>query len=347
MLLQANDYLWLHDHLGCELQMGGSDQWGNIVSGVDLIRRKRQVAVHALAWPLLTAADGTKLGKTTGARLWLDPAKTSPYQFHQHWMQLDDRELEQQFMVFSLRPLAEIADAARRARRGARAAPRPAGARRRGDGAGPRRRRRRGPPARRPTCCSAAIRSARRRRRWRRWPARCPRAAARPSAARRRRRAARVAPGWPRRRAMPAGSCSRAACGPTACSRGPEQGLDGRAAAPRPLPAAAQGQAVATTSSRFLRTKVDAPAGSSIVLLFALRTGKAAPEQARHQRRSAPSRVAAGACRELRLLENGREDERQCGQRVDRPFGSSDDAVCQFLWPIPTGHKHERSRLCR
>ena len=91
-----------------ELQMGGSDQWGNIVSGVDLIRRKRQVAVHALAWPLM-AADGTKLGKTTGARLWLDPAKTSPYQFHQHWMQLDDQELEQQFMFFSLRPLPEIA----------------------------------------------------------------------------------------------------------------------------------------------------------------------------------------------------------------------------------------------
>ena len=108
MLLQANDYLWLHDHLGCELQIGGSDQWGNIVSGVDLIRRTRRVGVHALAWPLLTAADGTKLGKTTGARLWLDPAKTSPYQFHQHWMQLDDAELATQFPVFSLRPLAEI-----------------------------------------------------------------------------------------------------------------------------------------------------------------------------------------------------------------------------------------------
>ena len=64
MLLQANDYLWLHDHLGCELQIGGSDQCGNIISGVDLIRRKRQVAVHAMAWPLLTAADGSKLGKT-------------------------------------------------------------------------------------------------------------------------------------------------------------------------------------------------------------------------------------------------------------------------------------------
>ncbi len=110
MLLQANDYLWLHDHLGCELQIGGSDQYGNIISGVDLIRRKRQVAVHAMAWPLLTAPDGSKLGKTTGARLWLDPAKTSPYQFHQHWMQLDDRQLDQQLKFFSLRPLAEITE---------------------------------------------------------------------------------------------------------------------------------------------------------------------------------------------------------------------------------------------
>ncbi len=108
MLLQANDYLWLHDHLDCELQLGGSDQWGNILSGVDLIRRTRQHTVHALAWPLLTAADGSKLGKTTGARLWLDPAKTSPYQFHQHWVQLDDAEVEQQLMFFSLRPVDEI-----------------------------------------------------------------------------------------------------------------------------------------------------------------------------------------------------------------------------------------------
>ncbi len=108
MLLQANDYLWLHDHLGCELQIGGSDQWGNILSGVDLIRRARQAAVHAMAWPLLTAADGSKIGKTTGARIWLDPDKTSPYRFHQHWMQLDDAEVERQFPVFSLRPLPEI-----------------------------------------------------------------------------------------------------------------------------------------------------------------------------------------------------------------------------------------------
>jgi tyrosyl-tRNA synthetase len=108
MLLQANDYLWLHDHLGCELQIGGSDQFGNILSGVDLIRRKRQRAVHAMAWPLLTAADGTKLGKSSGARLWLDPAKTSPYQFHQHWMQLDDRLLDEQLKFFSLRPINEL-----------------------------------------------------------------------------------------------------------------------------------------------------------------------------------------------------------------------------------------------
>jgi len=108
MLLQANDYLWLHDHLGCELQVGGSDQFGNILSGVDLIRRKRQHTVHAMAWPLLTAADGSKLGKSSGVRLWLDPAKTSPYQFHQHWMQLDDRLLDQQLKFFSLRPVADL-----------------------------------------------------------------------------------------------------------------------------------------------------------------------------------------------------------------------------------------------
>ena len=108
MLLQANDYLWLHDHLGCEIQVGGSDQWGNIVAGVDLIRRKRHTAVHAFAWPLLLAADGSKLGKTTGARTWLDPAKTSPYQFRQHWLQIGDDEIGAQLLMFSLRPVGEL-----------------------------------------------------------------------------------------------------------------------------------------------------------------------------------------------------------------------------------------------
>jgi tyrosyl-tRNA synthetase len=108
MLLQANDYLWLHDNLGCTIQIGGSDQWGNIVAGVDLVRRKRAAHVHAFSWPLLTAADGTKLGKTTGARVWLDAAKTSPYQFRQHWMQIPDDEVRAQLLTFSLRPVEEI-----------------------------------------------------------------------------------------------------------------------------------------------------------------------------------------------------------------------------------------------
>ncbi len=108
MLLQANDYLWLHDHLGCELQVGGSDQWGNILSGVDLIRRVRGTAVHALCWPLLTASDGTKLGKTTGARTWLDPGLTSHYAFFQHWMQIDDADLRRMLQQLTLLPLARI-----------------------------------------------------------------------------------------------------------------------------------------------------------------------------------------------------------------------------------------------
>jgi tyrosyl-tRNA synthetase len=108
MLLQANDYLWLHDNLGCTIQIGGSDQWGNIIAGVDLIRRKRGAHVHAFSWPLLTASDGTKLGKTTGARVWLDAAKTSPYQFRQHWIQVPDDEIRAQLLTFSLRPVPEI-----------------------------------------------------------------------------------------------------------------------------------------------------------------------------------------------------------------------------------------------
>jgi tyrosyl-tRNA synthetase len=108
MLLQAFDYDHLHEHDGCELQIGGSDQWGNILSGVDLIRRRRGVAVHALCWPLLTASDGTKLGKTTGARVWLDPALTSPYEFFQHWINTDDAEVERMLLQFTLLPIEQI-----------------------------------------------------------------------------------------------------------------------------------------------------------------------------------------------------------------------------------------------
>ena len=112
MLLQANDYRWLHDHRRCELQIGGSDQWGNILSGVDLIRRSAGAAVHALCWPLLTAPDGTKLGKTTGARVWLSPERTSPYRFFQHWMQTDDRQVRELLAKFTLLPVATVDEVA-------------------------------------------------------------------------------------------------------------------------------------------------------------------------------------------------------------------------------------------
>jgi tyrosyl-tRNA synthetase len=114
MLLQAFDYWWLHEHHGCELQIGGSDQWGNILSGVDLIRRRSGVAVHALCWPLLLAADGTKLGKTTGARIWLGSEMTSPYQLFQHFVQTDDRQVRQRLLWLTLLPVAEIDEVLRR-----------------------------------------------------------------------------------------------------------------------------------------------------------------------------------------------------------------------------------------
>ena len=108
MLLQANDYLHLHQERDCELQIGGSDQWGNILSGIELVRRVTGATVHGLAWPLLTAPDGTKLGKTTGARVWLDEKRTSPYQFFQHWMATDDRQLAEFLAKFTLVTRPEI-----------------------------------------------------------------------------------------------------------------------------------------------------------------------------------------------------------------------------------------------
>ncbi|HET9611034.1 MAG TPA: tyrosine--tRNA ligase [Acidimicrobiales bacterium] len=112
MLLQAHDYLHLHRTLDVELQIGGSDQWGNIVAGIDLVRRVRGVTAHGLSWPLITAPDGSKLGKTAGARVWLDPARTSPYQFFQHWMQTDDRQVREYLAKFTLLPLAEVDEVA-------------------------------------------------------------------------------------------------------------------------------------------------------------------------------------------------------------------------------------------
>lgn len=108
MLLQANDFRWLYEHHGVELQMGGSDQWGNITAGIDLIRRTLAKAAHGLTWPLLTRADGTKMGKSVGGAVWLDPDKTSPYQFRQFLVQTDDELVRRYLLHLSLRPFGEI-----------------------------------------------------------------------------------------------------------------------------------------------------------------------------------------------------------------------------------------------
>ncbi len=107
-VLQGNDYLELYRRYGCTLQTGGSDQWGNLTAGVDLIRRVEQTSVHALATPLLTKADGTKFGKTESGTVWLDPSLTSPYAFSQFWLNADDRDVMKYLKVFSFRPLEEL-----------------------------------------------------------------------------------------------------------------------------------------------------------------------------------------------------------------------------------------------
>ena len=108
MLLQAYDFLTLYDHHGCALQMGGSDQWGNITAGVDLIRRVRGAQAHALVTPLVTKSDGTKFGKTEGGAVWLDADKTSPFQFYQFWLNTADADVVQFLKYYTLIPLDEI-----------------------------------------------------------------------------------------------------------------------------------------------------------------------------------------------------------------------------------------------
>lgn len=93
MLLQAYDFLMLYDRHGCTLQMGGSDQWGNIVSGADLIRRLRSSQAHGLVSPLVTTASGTKFGKTEAGTVWLDKERTSPYKYYQFWLNTDDKDV--------------------------------------------------------------------------------------------------------------------------------------------------------------------------------------------------------------------------------------------------------------
>ena len=107
-VLQSYDFLELYRRNNCTLQLGGSDQWGNIVAGLDLIRRVEQGSGHALTVPLLTKADGTKFGKTAGGSVWLDPAMTSPYAFFQYWLNTDDKDVINFLKVFSFKSHAEI-----------------------------------------------------------------------------------------------------------------------------------------------------------------------------------------------------------------------------------------------
>ena len=108
MLVQAYDFWHLWRTQRCELQMGGSDQWGNITAGTELISRREGASAHALVFPLLTTAGGAKFGKSEQGNVWLDPARTSPYQFFQFWLQTDDRDVERLLQFFTFFPQEEI-----------------------------------------------------------------------------------------------------------------------------------------------------------------------------------------------------------------------------------------------
>ncbi len=107
-LLQANDFFELHRRHGCQLQYGGSDQWGNITAGVDYVRRRGAGPVEAFTTPLVTKSDGTKFGKTEGGAVWLDPQMTSPYAFYQFWVNADDRDVSRYLRYFSFRSREEL-----------------------------------------------------------------------------------------------------------------------------------------------------------------------------------------------------------------------------------------------
>ena len=108
-LLQAYDFLVLHDRDRCTLQLGGTDQWGNITAGCDLVRKVRGARVHGVVWPLLTTASGTKFGKTESGAVWLDAARTSPFRFYQFWLQTDDRDVDQHLRRFTFMTADEVA----------------------------------------------------------------------------------------------------------------------------------------------------------------------------------------------------------------------------------------------
>ncbi len=107
-LVQGYDFLWLNQNKNCKLQMGGSDQWGNITTGTELIRRKTDGEAYAITCPLITKADGSKFGKTEGGNVWLDPERTSPYQFYQFWLNTSDDDAERYIKIFTMLSEEEI-----------------------------------------------------------------------------------------------------------------------------------------------------------------------------------------------------------------------------------------------
>jgi len=107
-LVQGYDFLFLYQTYGCKLQMGGSDQWGNITTGTELIRRKTGGEAFALVCPLITKADGGKFGKTEKGNIWLDPEKTSPYQFYQFWLNCSDEDAKKYIRIFTLLDASDI-----------------------------------------------------------------------------------------------------------------------------------------------------------------------------------------------------------------------------------------------
>jgi tyrosyl-tRNA synthetase len=110
MLLQSYDFMHLYDVEGCMLQTGGSDQWGNITAGIELIRRTRSAAAYGMVYPLITKSDGTKFGKTESGSVWLSPQRTSPYRFYQFWLNTDDRDAVKYLKLFSFKTQVEIAE---------------------------------------------------------------------------------------------------------------------------------------------------------------------------------------------------------------------------------------------
>lgn len=107
-LLQAYDFWHLFKHYDCLIQMGGSDQWGNIVAGIDLIRRLEGKQAYGITFPLIMTADGRKMGKTEKGAIWLDPQRTSPYEYYQFWINTDDRDVKRFLALFTFLPMEEV-----------------------------------------------------------------------------------------------------------------------------------------------------------------------------------------------------------------------------------------------